>query len=150
MMTHSIRRKTLFVLLIFGGLTAVAGGIGLLTEGIPASPDWLHGSPFHDYTVPALSLMILVGGSMLLAAAMILSGREAGVLVSAVAGGAMMIFELVEVVVIDRQSGNNLLLALVLQTFYFLLGLVICVLAVSLWMAEFRQRHVPARSGDQI
>lgn len=149
-MKHPIRRKTLFVLLIFGGLTAVAGGIGLLMGGIPASPDWLQGSPFHDYTVPALSLMILVGGSMLLASATILTGREAGILISAAAGGAMMIFELVEVVVIDRQSGNNLLLALTLQAFYFLLGLVISVLAVSLWMAEFRQRHTPARSEGQI
>jgi hypothetical protein len=80
---------------------------------------------------------------MLLASATILTGREAGVLISAVAGGVLMLLESVEVVVIDRQSGNNLLLALMLQVFYLTLGLLIYVLAVSLWMAEFRQRHVP-------
>ena len=71
-------------------------GISLLTGAILASLDVLQGSLFVDYTVPALSLMVIVGGSMLLAAATILTGREIGVLASAFAGPAMMIFEIVE------------------------------------------------------
>lgn len=57
MMKRPIRRKTLFVLLVFGGLTAVAGGIGLLTGGSPASPDWLQGSPFHDGQIGTFPVM---------------------------------------------------------------------------------------------
>ncbi len=144
-MKHKALRITTFVLAVFGALTTIAGGIGLLTGAIQTPLDWLQGSPFLDYTVPGLALAILVGGSMLLAAATILSGREMGVLASAFAGLAMMIFEIVEVVVIDGIAGNSLLIALSLQVFYFVLGLVVFGLASYLWMTEYRAYHFPTR-----
>lgn len=145
-MKHTAMRVTTFALVAFGALTTIAGGIGLLTGAIPASLDWLHGSPFVDYTVPGLSLMIIVGGSMLLAAATILTGREVGVIVAAFAGLAMMIFEIVEATILDQiVSGSDLLTAVVLQVFFFALGLAVFTLALSLWMAGFRIRHFPAR-----
>lgn len=145
MMNHKAARIATFVLVVFGALTTVAGGIGLLTGAIPVSLDWLASSPFRDYTIPALSLLIPVGGSMLLAAATILTGRAIGVLASACAGLAMMIFEIVEALVIDRQTGGgDLLLALGLQSFYFALGLAIAGLAFFLWNTELRG-HVLAR-----
>ncbi len=55
------------------------------------------------------------------------------------------IFEIVEVVVIDRSAGSWLSLALSLQVFYFALGLAIFVLAAMLWMTEFRSEHFPAK-----
>jgi hypothetical protein len=116
-----------------------------LTGAIPASLDVLQGSLFVDYTVPALSLMVIVGGSMLLAAATILTGREIGVLASAFAGLAMMIFEIVEAAVVDRSGGSGLVIAVVLQAFYFALGLAIFVLSSSLWMREYRSHHFPTR-----
>lgn len=144
-MNHKAARIATFVLVVFGALTTVAGGIGLLMGAIPVSLDWLVDSPFRDYTIPALSLLILVGGSMLLAAATILTGRVIGVLASACAGLAMMIFEIVEALVIDRLTGgNDLLLALVLQSFFFVLGLAIAGLAFFLWRTELRG-HVLAR-----
>ena len=82
---------------------------------------------------------------MLLAAAAILSGREVGVLASAFAGLAMMIFEIVEVVVIDGIAGNSLLIAVSLQVFYFVLGLVVFGLAAYLWLTEYRAYHFPTR-----
>src|SRR6266702_7929965 len=118
-MKHKLIRITLVVLEVFVALGAVAGGIGLLTRAIPASLEGLQGSLFVDYTVPALSLMVIVGGSMLLAAATILTGREMGVLTSAFAGVAMMIFEIVEAAVVDRMGGSELVFAVVLQAFYF-------------------------------
>jgi hypothetical protein len=138
-------RITLVVLEVFVALGAIFGGIGLLTGAIPASLNGLQGSPFVDYTIPALLLIIIVGGNMLLAAATILSGREIGILASAFAGLAMMIFEVVEVAVIDHIGGSELLFAVVLQAFYFMLGLVIFVLSTSLWMTEYRRYHFPAR-----
>ena len=128
-MKHKHMRIALVALEVFVALGAVAGGIGLLTGAIAASPGGLQGSPFVDYTIPAWSLMVIVGGSMLLAAATIFTGRELGVLASAFAGLAMMIFEIVEVVVIDRSGGSGLVIAVVLQAFYFALGLAIFVLS---------------------
>ena len=78
-MKHKRIRIVLVVLEVFVALGAIAGGIGLLTGAIPASLEGLQGSPFVDYTIPALSLMVIVGGGMLVAAATILSGREFGI-----------------------------------------------------------------------
>jgi hypothetical protein len=115
------------------------------SDSFPASLNGLQGSLFVDYTVPALSLMVIVGGSMLFAAATILTGREIGVLASAFAGLAMMIFEIVEVAVVDRMGGSELVIAVVLQAFYFALGLAIFVLSSFLWMTEYRSHHFPTR-----
>jgi hypothetical protein len=140
-MKHKVIRLTIFVLVVFGALTTLAGGIGLLTRAIAAPLDWLEGSPFIDYTIPGFALAIIVGGSMLLAAGTILTGREIGVIASGFAGLAMMIFEIVEAPVIDPYAGSSLSVALSLQVFYFTLGLAIFVLAATLWMIEFRSKH---------
>jgi hypothetical protein len=94
--------------------------------------------------------MVIVGGSMLVAAATILSGREFGILVSALAGLMMMGFEFVEAAVIDRIGGSELLFAVSLQAFYFALGLAIFVLACSLWVTEYRSDHFQARHAGQV
>jgi hypothetical protein len=144
-MKHKAIRITLFILVVFGALTTIAGGIGLLTGAIAAPHEWLQGSSFVDYTIPGLALAIIVGGSMLLAAATIFTGREIGLLASGFAGLAMMVFEIVEVAIIDPYVGNWLSLALSLQVFYFALGLAIFVLALILWMNEFRSQHFPVK-----
>ena len=144
-MKHKAMRITIFVLVVFGALTTLAGGIGLLTGAIAAPLEWLEGSPFVDYTIPGLALAIIVGGSMLLAAVTIFTGREIGLLASGFAGLTMMIFEIVEAPVIDPHAGSSLSLALSLQVFYFALGLAIFVLAVRLWMTEFRSQHFPVK-----
>lgn len=143
-MNHKAVRIAICILAVFGTLTTVAGGIGLLTGAIAVPPARLAGSPFHDYTVPALSLLILVGDSMLLAAATILTGYALGVFASLCAGVAMMIFEVVEALVIDRLTGgSDLLLALALQSFFFALGLAIAALAFFLWKSELRGHLLP-------
>ena len=149
-MKQKLIRIALVVLVVCVALGAIAGGIGLLTGAIPASLEGLQGSPFVDYTIPTLSLMVIVGGSMLLAAATILRGREFGVLASALAGLMMMGFEVVGAAVIDRLGGSELLFAVSLQAFYFALGLAICALASSLWMTEYRSDHFPARHVSQV
>ena len=136
-------RIVLVVLEVFIALSAIAGGIALLTGAIPASLDGLRGSPFVDYTIPALLLMVIVGGGMLLAAATILTTHKIGVLASAFAGLAMMIFEIVEADILDRVGGSALLFTVALQAFYFTLGLAIFVLSSSLWMTEHRSQHLP-------
>jgi len=144
-MKHKAMRISIFILVVFGALTTLAGGIGLLTGAIAAPLQWLKGSPFVDYTIPGLALAIIVGGSMLLAAVTIFTGREIGVLASGFAGLAMILFEIVEAPAIDPYAGNSLSVALSLQIFFFALGLAIFVLATTLWMIEFRRQHFPVK-----
>src|SRR3569623_379211 len=60
-------RYLLGALLAFAALNAFAGGsYGLAgAQGVPR--EWLRGSPFTDYFVPSLILVVVVGGSFLLA-----------------------------------------------------------------------------------
>jgi hypothetical protein len=98
----------------------------------------LQGTPFRDYTIPGLALLILVGGSSLFAVATILTGREVGVLASALAGMITMGFEVVEVVSVESKWGNSLSMAATQQTIIFVLGLAIFGLAAYMWRTEYR------------
>jgi hypothetical protein len=66
----------------------------------------LQGTPFSDYSIPGLALAIVVGGSSLLAVATILTGREVGVLASALARLITMGFEVVEFVSRESRSAS--------------------------------------------
>jgi hypothetical protein len=147
MMNHKLVRIVLIVIETFVGVSAVAGGIALLTgvfaQGIPVA--WLQGTPFSDYTVPGLALAILVGGGMLLAAATVFIQREWAVLVSAVAGIFMVGFEVVEVASVDSKAGDGLPLMAGLQALYCVLGLAILGLAAYLWRAEYRDQSFLTR-----
>jgi hypothetical protein len=64
-------RVLLGALLTFGALNAFAGGYYGLSgaEGVPR--EWLAGSPFTDYFVPSLLLLVVVGGALAIAAVMV-------------------------------------------------------------------------------
>ncbi len=85
-MKHNIVRITLFVLEAFAALGAVAGGLALLAGVIQFPLEQLQGTPFRDYTIPGLILVIVVGGSSLVATATVFLHREVAVLSSAAAG----------------------------------------------------------------
>ncbi len=129
-------KKLLRILLIlldgFLALTAFAGGIGLLA-GLNAPPvEMLAGSPFKSYTVPGLALFILVGGVALVATIMMIRRHPMAALASAAAGGIIIIFEIVEVMVIGSPAG----ISRNLQIFYITLGGLIVVLAAAFWLAS--------------
>jgi hypothetical protein len=67
-------RYSLGGLLAFGALNAFGGGYYGLSgaEGVPTQ--WLKGSPFTDYIVPSLILIVVVGGSFLMAAIAVFTG----------------------------------------------------------------------------
>lgn len=70
-MSHSgekIIRYALGILLLLVALNAFAGGYyGIAgAEGVPL--EWLEGSPFSNYVIPGIILMVVVGGSALSAA----------------------------------------------------------------------------------
>ena len=61
-------RYSLGGLLAFGALNAFGGGYYGLAGAAGVPTEWLKGSPFPDYFVPSLILLVVVGGSFLVAA----------------------------------------------------------------------------------
>jgi hypothetical protein len=125
---RSTSRAALIASELFIGIAAVGGGLALLAGmmdlWLPIV--WLAGSPFADYRLPALALILLIGGSNLAAAILLLARRPAGALAS-IAGGAFLIgFEVVEAATLG--------LRMWLQPFCFVLGLVVFALALRLWV----------------
>ena len=100
--------------------------------------EWLQHTPFNDYTIPALILAIGVGGSSLIAAFMIFTGREEGVLASEAAGLIMAGYIVVEVVMLRQGASWN-------EGLYLGLGLLISGLAAYLWRAEHRGHRLQIR-----
>jgi len=60
------------ILLIIISLNALAGGFYGITgaKGVPT--EWLTGSPFRNYFLPALFLMVVIGGSTFITALLVL------------------------------------------------------------------------------
>jgi hypothetical protein len=79
-------RNTVIILDLILGLTAVAGGIYLLAGAPRLSREWLERTPFNTYVWPGLVLLILVGGSLIAAAILLLAEARLGRLVSVEAG----------------------------------------------------------------
>ena len=67
-------RYSLGGLLAFGALNAFGGGYYGLSgaQGVPT--EWLKESPFPDYFVPSLILLVVVGGSFIVAAIAVFTG----------------------------------------------------------------------------
>ena len=65
---EKIIRNTLGILLLIVALNAFGGGYyGIAgAEGVPL--EWLKGSPFSNYVIPGIILIVVVGGSALIAA----------------------------------------------------------------------------------
>jgi hypothetical protein len=146
-MQHTLVRLAIGVPAAFNALSAIGGGIALLLgtyqDGVLIEAggkvrfplEWLQQTPFSDYTIPALILIIGVGGSSLSAAVLVFTGRDEGILASAVAGLVMAGFVFVEVVML-RQGISWI------ECLYCGLGLGISGLATSLWMAGHRRHHL--------
>ena len=146
-MKHKAIRIALVVIETFIGLGAIGGGIAILTgafdQWLPLA--WLQGTPFSDYTIPGLILLLIVGGGMLLAAGTVFIQHEWAVLLSVAMGLVMIGFEVFEVGIIDRYAQAVIPSTVVQQVLMTGLGLMIFGLASSLWMSEYREHHFPTR-----
>lgn len=108
-------RRALTVLLYFGALSALGGGVlGVAANGGGVPLRYLEGSPFVSYLVPGLILGVVVGGTQLAAALALQLRRAEGLMLSAVAGFGMMIWIFVELAIMSEYS--------FLQAIYFALG----------------------------
>src|SRR5262249_22097025 len=125
----------------------IDGGLALFRGAYDQSVslDWLAGTPFTEYRTPALALMIVVGGSALLAATTAFVHREWALLVSAACGLVLVGYLLVEVVTLDAKVGDAFAFVVALQVFYFVLGLA--MLGQIVPGVKPRPRHTQTGSG---
>jgi len=79
-------RYSLGALLAFGALNAFGGGYYGLSGASGVPTEWLEGSPFPDYFVPSLILLVVVGGSLLMAAIAVVAGLRIARLSASAAG----------------------------------------------------------------
>lgn len=127
---------------LFAAASAIAGAVGLVVGYMKIPLSTLRGTPFADFTVPALLLGVVVGGSALVAGAIGLFGpRQRALfglwrfdaLATAVAGCIMVGWMTVEIAMIG--------LEIWVQAAYFVVGLVMIGLAGLLQWTESHQTH---------
>ncbi len=124
---HALTFAALLGVTGFQALSAIAGGIGILATGgvglgMPLS--LLEGSPFDSFLWPGVILLVVLGGTQTIATVLLARRTEGGLLWSAFAGFAMLIWIFVETGIIRGLS--------VLQVLYFATGIaqlaLVCVL----------------------
>lgn len=146
-MKHKRIRITLVVIEALIGLCAIGGGIALLSgafaQWLPVS--FLQGTPFSDYLILALVLIIVIGAGMLLAVAAQFVQHEWALFLSAAMGLILICWEITEVAIIDRYQQAVVFSTVLQQVLFSVLGLVIMGLAFYLWMMEYRGEHVFGR-----
>ena len=101
---------------IFAAVSAAVGFVGILSGGLQMPLSMLEGSWFSDFTVPALILGIVVGGSAAAAAVSLWRGWAVGPLASVLAGVVMMGWIVSEILIIREYSWA--------QGLYFACGIV--------------------------
>lgn len=93
------------------GLSAIGGGIGLLGDWIGMPREALDGTPFSTFTLPALILMVVIGGSQLGAAWLAWNRHSLAPLASFAAGGILLGWIAVEAAMVDTAGSRPLQIA---------------------------------------
>jgi len=122
------RGALLLGLLLFNGISSVAGGLALMTTWIPEQPSWVQRTDFPSLYFPGVILMANVGGSSLVAA---VAMRKActGWQLTSVLSGVIMLFWIIGEIASIR--GFH-----VLQVVYFVTG------GLVIWMTPARSRSI--------
>lgn len=126
-MLHRVLRISLALLTGVVALTAIGGGIALLSslEDNRFPLEWLRGTPFPDYTIPALLLTVVVGGDALIACALLVSHHRWAYPVAVAAGLILMSYITVEVLILQQVPPGPT----PIEYLYAVLGACIVVLA---------------------
>ena len=116
---------SLVVVSVFNALSALGGGIGMVTaDGLSMPKSMLADTPFSTFTIPGLILALVVGGTQAAAVWLLLARRASALLWSAVAGFGMVIWIVTEIGFI-----HALMYA---QMIYLVTGLVQLILVFAL------------------
>jgi hypothetical protein len=113
-------RHALPALLVFVALNALGGGIYGLAGAEGVSTEWLEGTPFRDYVIPSVILLVAVGGSSLVAAIGVFGQASWARRAAFVAGVILLMWIAVQVALIGYQ--------LWLQPAFFVIGLLVLIL----------------------
>ncbi|HEY7091979.1 MAG TPA: hypothetical protein VH393_02290 [Ktedonobacterales bacterium] len=138
-------RLAVVVVNLFAALSAFAGALGLVVGYMDIPVSELHGTPFADFTVPAILLGFVVGGSALAAALIALFGPHRvalfeplrfDALAAAFAGCIMVGWMTIEIAMIG--------LDIWVQALYLVVGLLMIGLA---WLLQWAESHKAGVSG---
>jgi hypothetical protein len=146
-MEHKGSRRALTVLDGFAGVAALIGLVMLLTGwGYQFPTSWLQGTPFSDYTVPALILGLIVGGSAFVAMVATIKSASVGAVTSLAAGVIMMGWIIGEYILLPITRFNFADPTTWQQGLYFLVGLAMAVLALRVvpggWRGMLHTAHL--------
>jgi hypothetical protein len=106
----------ILLVFFFIGLGAIVGSIGVMNELMPFPEVWLQGTPFHTYFFPGLILCLIVGGSQLVAAFILLWHDSVARMASLIAGLALTGWMAGELALIGFQAP--------IQMFFVTIGLL--------------------------
>ena len=102
-------------------LTAIGGGIAIIKGADKFPLEWLEGSPFSSYTIPALILIFIVGGSSLFSVIALFIRQKMRYQISMLAGFIMMIFITTEFLILKQDPPGPTLIEFI----YFLSGMLV-------------------------
>jgi hypothetical protein len=114
--------RGLITIQVLMGLAAIGGGIGLLVDRIGMPRETLDGTPFSSFTIPALLLIVVVGGGHLAAAWLAWTRRPAAPLASLAAECILLGWIAVEIVMVDIE-GSRPMQIVVFACAFLILGL---------------------------
>ena len=114
-------RAWLLVVLAFNSISAVGGGVAVMTGALPFPLSWLRQTPFSSYFIPGLVLLLVVGGSAAIAALAVGLRRWCPIALAALSGVIMVGWIVSEVLLIRTFSP--------LQVLYLATGILVLVLA---------------------
>jgi menaquinone-dependent protoporphyrinogen oxidase len=124
-------------LCLVAGISALLGGAGLVMRpdgsGMGMPLEMLQHSPFHDFLVPGLLLLVVIGGANIWAAYLHAVRSALAVMASFVSGSALVVWIVVEMIML--RSVHPLHVA------YLVLGVAIVAEATS----QFRMMMPPAK-----
>ena len=131
---NALRRANLGVA-VFAGLNAVGGGVGLIVNGLGIPASQLEGTPFDSLLIPGLLLALVVGGSMLVAAAAVWRNDPRAARATMLAGAIMLGWIAVESLMIGDGRGLQATVALM------------ALLTIALGLLQTRADRPDARRG---
>jgi hypothetical protein len=83
-------RIALVLIELLIGANAVWGGIMLMTDSCKLGPEWLDDTFFDSWFLPGVALLVIIGGSQLVAAVTLLARRPYAQAVSLAAGSILI------------------------------------------------------------
>ena len=121
----------LLVALVLVAANAVYGGIGLVVSGLGMPSEWLEPLPVDSWTWPGVALLVTVATPQLVAAWFVWRRDPRAGVVGLLAGAALVLWILVQVLLLQR--------FFVLQPVIAVVGLLEVLLSV-VWIRRARRR----------